>query len=685
MNGCVLAMEDPDVKTQPTVLFTGTAGAATLSAGSGKMVYPGLRNLALACALAAITVSVSADVHLVRNGRPRAVIIVPEDAGHVTELAAREMRDYLKQASGADVPIHVEEGFSFEPDYFWLSPSYALISIGQTQLAREEGLNADDLDPEGFLIATRGNTLFILGREDRLDTTQLRSTKWLSLYWPLRRRGTLFGVYAFLEDYVGVRWLWPGDLGEVVPKRRDITVPAVDRREAPAFPIRRVRPSHMVGSYKTHSGRIGESSESMLARAIDADSWSQRLRMGQSLIIDQTHAYGAPFWERYGEEHPDWFALQPDGTRMGPPQLPDRLRLCHSNRQLQEEVARIVLDKIARNPDTWAVGAGLDDTSPESFCQCEACAASGPTLTDRVVRYDSAIADLVARSHPEKRVSMFAYAQWRDPPVEAKLHANVIVVYVGVYTHGYLYAPDREANQALWDGWARMVEGKMLWRPNMPESLGIPIVYPHEWAADLRRFAPKTWGASVDALRGSWAPAGLTQYVMAKLLWDPGLDVDAIIDDYCERGFGPAAKPMREYFATLETYTAQAARQAPAHGYHKFAPWAPTYYTDARLARLESMLDKAERLAAGDDPVRQRLRFIRVGLDWAKLSLPAWAIYAADGDRAEARPIVRRMYAMLREQSESYALYSGYLATKIGWIWKQFFGEEAEEDWSRPF
>ena len=640
---------------------------------------------ALFCAVLAISTSAAADVHLVRSGKPMAVIIVPEDAGHVTELAAREMRDYLRKTSGANVPILVEAGFSLEPDYHWLGPNYAVISIGQTKLAKDQELTVDDLEPEGFRIAVKNNTLFILGREDRIDTTRLRSTKWLSLYWPLRRRGTLFGVYTFLEDYLGVRWLWPGELGEVVPKRKDIAVPAIELEGRPAFPIRKVRPSHMVGAYKTSSGKLGESSESMLARAIDADAWTQRMRMGQSLMIDQTHAYGSKFWEKYGKEHPEWFALQPDGKRMGPPRVPGRVRLCHSNRRLQEEVARLVVDKIAQNPDVWSIGVGLDDVSPEAFCQCDGCEALGPTLTDRVARYDSAIAELVAQKHPEKRVSMFAYAKWRDPPVEAKLHPNVVVVNVGVYTHGYLYAPDREANHKLWDGWAGMVEGKMLWRPNMPESLGIPIVYAHQWAEDLRRFAPKTWGANVDALRGSWAAAGLNQYVMAKLLWDPDRDVDAIIDDYCEKGFGPAAKPMRDYFATIERYTTEAARKAPAHGYNKFAPWAPTYYTNDRMARLESLLNEADRLAGKDDLAGQRVRFIRTGLDWAKLSLSAWAIYAADGDRDKARPIVRRMYTMLREHRESYALYSAYLDAKIGWIWKQFFGEEAEEDWSRPF
>ena len=67
------------------------------------------------------------------------------------------------------------------------------------------------------------------------------------------------------------------------------------------------------------------------------------------------------------------------------------------------------------------------------------------------------------------------------------------------------------------------------------------------------------------------------------------------------------------------------------------------------------------------------------------MALKAWAIYAADGDRNQAKPLVGELYDYLRKHRESYAIYSGYLEAKIGWMWKEFFGEEAKENWSRTF
>jgi hypothetical protein len=38
--------------------------------------------------------------------------------------------------------------------------------------------------------------------------------------------GTINAVYTFLQDQLGVRWLWPGELGEDVPKSERIAISA---------------------------------------------------------------------------------------------------------------------------------------------------------------------------------------------------------------------------------------------------------------------------------------------------------------------------------------------------------------------------------------------------------------------------------------------------------------------------
>src|SRR5206468_2476926 len=51
----------------------------------------------------------------------------------------------------------------------------------------------------------------------------------------------LFAVYDFLETKLGVRWLWPGRLGEVIPARTDIAVSDLRESHSPALIHARVR------------------------------------------------------------------------------------------------------------------------------------------------------------------------------------------------------------------------------------------------------------------------------------------------------------------------------------------------------------------------------------------------------------------------------------------------------------
>src|SRR5690606_7175006 len=50
--------------------------------------------------------------------------------------------------------------------------------------------------------------------------------------------GTANGVYSFLDECLGVRWLMPGDLGRDVPKKSTFTIDDIDQTKTPAFNFR---------------------------------------------------------------------------------------------------------------------------------------------------------------------------------------------------------------------------------------------------------------------------------------------------------------------------------------------------------------------------------------------------------------------------------------------------------------
>src|ERR1041385_8620758 len=98
-------------------------------------------------------------------------------------------------------------------------------------------------------------------------------------------------------------------------------------------------------------------------------------------------------------------------------------------------------------------------------------------------------------------------------------------------------------------------------------------------------------GTDFDSCCHHWATQGLNYYVVARLHWNPEQDVDAIVDDYCRSGFGPAAKAVRRYFDRLEALMSEAALQKRK---------ASAAFSAAALAELRKELQEA-RTRAGSD------------------------------------------------------------------------------------
>jgi hypothetical protein len=134
-------------------------------------------------------------VTLAREGRATATIVVADGAPAAQREAAGELAAYLRKITGADFPVR---------------------TAGQKPRGTQVilGGGARELGPEGFCIRTQGGNLLLTGADDD---------------------GVAFAVYTLLERHLGVRWFWPGELGEVVPRQRTVAVGPLDETQKPDF------------------------------------------------------------------------------------------------------------------------------------------------------------------------------------------------------------------------------------------------------------------------------------------------------------------------------------------------------------------------------------------------------------------------------------------------------------------
>ncbi|MCB1244632.1 MAG: hypothetical protein KDN04_18060, partial [Verrucomicrobiae bacterium] len=241
--------------------------------------------------------AVAEPLTIVRDRGAPIPIVVFEKAPPYTRAAADTLAEYVEKASGARPRIL--EG---RPDPM---PEHA-IWVGYQPVLKElfPDTEFEFSHPEEILIAANAGHLVIAGR-DRWDPERLTvEGQDGTIVGKQLEYGTANAVYTFLQDRLGVRWFWPGELGEDVEKKATIAFEPFTYRHHP-----QIRSRGGVFNFSS-LGNKG------YGRAHD---WCrlQRLQL-DSMQMGGGHGFG-DWWDRYHEKFPEIFALQPDGTRSGFP------------------------------------------------------------------------------------------------------------------------------------------------------------------------------------------------------------------------------------------------------------------------------------------------------------------------------------------------------------------------------
>lgn len=586
-----------------------------------------------------------------QQGKAQCLLIIPDEATLVEKRAATLLKSSLEKMTGGTFPICLEaevavqkadDGTAMLRDSDSRSWRHALW-IGNTKYAVENGLRTSHLQPEGYQIVTRGPWLFIQGRDMAPNQVAVQ--------------GTYFAAASLLERHFGFRWLWPGEAGTIVPQSKRVELPPIHEQDEPALPKRTIRNMAV-------NDRAGVGLEILKINASDyrntldlCATWLANQRTGSSISLAYGHAYDR-WYDEFGAEHPEWFALQPNGSRQ---QNPVRARLCKSNPAVAHQAALQVLADYARNPNLDCASISPNDGGPNNwFCMCEECrkldpengppvtllfARDGkrfeqvyPSLTNRFVTFYNRIAEEVVKTRPDARMGAYAYSAYRDVPLGITLHPSIVVGFVGLV---YDNDTQRKQDLARWDGWCSHAS-RLLLRPNaFHAGDALPMIYPHRLAADVKHcYQTGMIAADFDSLVGNWAAEGLNYYVLAKLLWDPALDVEAIIKDYCENGFGPAAEPVSRYFKAMEEASTEVAKQdsarieaqlreeerdfeeKPSARNKRMTAFQVAYFnvfTPDLIASLRDLLHQADEKASGDKALLARIALLKTGIDYAEL------------------------------------------------------------------
>jgi hypothetical protein len=582
----------------------------------------------LSCVLMLTTAGVSDAITLVADGTPRAVIVTADEPSETVERAVDELNYWIERITGTTLPV-VEHGD-------WDGEGTP-VAVGDSPFTEARDLDVSDLGPEGALVQATDDYVALLGR----DEAPVETVSW---------RGTYYAVMELVGKAFGVRVIWPGELGEVYPTAATLEVPEGSWTWETSLVVQRsLRNSHaerLLGSRQEKVSEIGMEIDPDEWKQIGSltDQWLQRQRMNRPSHISFGHSFTS-WWDRYSEEHPEWFALRPDGAR---PSTGGRgTKLCVSNPELREAIFDEWYEQWQENPEANNVLRACPNDS-RGFCTCDECRAWDPPemaemtpaeihtspearLSDRYARFWSELAERVTSVDPDARVTGYAYRSYQKPPMYAGVHPAVLLGYVG----GEGFYPHEDHIRPEWEQWAE-AGASLQWRPNLLHcGHGAPYVFARALGEDFKYLHDHNMvGTDFDSLGGAWATQGLNFYVLAELHSRPEADVEEIVQEFYA-AFGPASDEVGAYF----DYWEQVTEDGPdllmelAGGSHRrtWGQWFPGFiglvpylYTSEVLDAGEALLERAEAAVAdADEREIARVEFLRIGLDHTRLMATA--------------------------------------------------------------
>jgi len=544
---------------------------------------------------------------LVKNGKPQAVIVIDAQAADSVKLAANELQSYIQKVSGAQLPILT--------DTSTISPSQALIFVGESAGTRERGFVSTDLKPDGYHTTITKQWIAILGHDYNGTPVYGYCNPWQynEVYNPKLKlgafgeAGTLYGVYHFLEDACGIRWYMHGKLGEVVPSKKTITFPEGKLDQSPDFGYR----------YPWFCD---------FDLAPDEALWYRRTGFGSPAPVQIMHSFDLLLTAHpeYKETHPEYFALiggQRDFTNLST--MIGNGNLCLSNPDVAKEWIAYICDYFAKHPEHKVFPVAPNDGMVK-ICECDKCQAQispelGPSgkFSNYVWKFVDTVARGVGEKYPDHLVGCIAYSNYNAPPSNIEHLSPNVAVMICKSRGSYTDPTYHQRIQKATNDWHKKATNLYFWEYYLyswPPWRALPVAFPHIIANDLKSLKGISKGEFIESesvMPGGAKPgdpwghinypgmAHLNLYVTAKCLWNADTDVDKLLDEYFTLFYGPAKKDMQKFWTETETICNKHTGGYPIN-----------ILTSARIQSLNTCLEQAKLHTIKGSLYRQRVELI---------------------------------------------------------------------------
>ncbi len=538
----------------------------------------------------AITTLASAEDFPVVDGERQATIVFSQEAVNPPEKPwpfmigpdnpHKELAEYIEKTTGRRLAAVSESE---------LKPGEAQfpIYVGNCQITQDVlGEQIEELDRDGYMIVVEPTRVFLVGPQ------------WLSTYW---------AVGQFLQNYLGVRWLIPGALGEdVIPQERIVVSPT------------KIVETPKILSRKWYGVVCDGSCEWSLRHRValwEYGGYPLRHRYHHNLynIFDP---------DKYYDEHPEYYPILA-GKRFRPEHgSAGGWQPCMTEPGTVPVAAQAARDYFEQHPEQESFAFGVNDGG--GYCECPNCLAwasveggwggypaACASYSRLYYSWLSRVAKELEKTYPDKLLGCLAYSLVLAPPDGVELDRSILP-YI-TFTIADMYAPRyRDSARRLVEKWAEKVDQIGFYDYAYGMGFVVPRLYTHVLQDTLRHGIEHNLAGVCAEVDPNWGLDAPRYYLTAALWWNPDVNIDALFDEWNERMFREAAEPMKKYFARCEQAWVS---------YQGYEQWPSDFdifmrtpqlevYTPEVIEECTGYLDEAARLATGE-LVKERVRFFR--------------------------------------------------------------------------
>lgn len=508
---------------------------------------------------------VASPMAIVENGKSDFVIVTNDNPDATIITASKEIQDYIEKISGAKLSIITESNYKAEQK---------AIIIGETAIENDVvDIDRKSIKKDGFLLYSTGDKLFISGVDSR---------------------GTLYGVYTFLEEYLGVRWFTP--TLEVVPENEDIIIDSkINRLIEPSFSIRR---NDSIGTNDAYRART----------KMNVSFWEEAVDYGGALtyvLWDVTLDKLVP--DDLITEHPEYFATTAEGTKTCD-------HVCLSNPEVLDVAVKNAREAILEN-ETNAKYIHIGQKDNTNYCRCDKCeelyekygSVSAPTIL-----FTNAFADALDDEFPDFMFTFYAYNETDKPPqdLSLKCNKNVAPVLCGLHkacrSHPLTECGAQDGNETFYNlfgdnepviaedfkNWVKVADTTYIY------DYTINFINTAQFFSNFETMQSTMQYMYDIGITGYIYNCGdthiaafneLRNYLLCKLQWDVNCDVEYHMMDFIKAYYGEAAAPYIKEILDIQT----AQTRASAHAFDFDWHYQAGFYPLGKVADLDDLWEKA--------------------------------------------------------------------------------------------